>query len=161
MKLRKLEIEDASFMLEWMHDKFVVSDMQANFAEKTIADCEAFIRASWSDTSNLHLAITDDGDTYMGTVSLKHITDSSAEFAITIRKSAMGQGLSKLAMAEMLRIGLEDMNLEQIYWCVSPKNKRALRFYDKNSYHRVGFDKLGNLEGYVHPEYYIWYQQSR
>ena len=39
------------------------------------------------------MAITDDNDEYMGTVSLKNInyTDSFAEFAITVRRTAMGK----------------------------------------------------------------------
>lgn len=34
----------------------------------------------------------------MGTVSLKHIRDNSAEFAIAIRSVAMGKGISSEAM---------------------------------------------------------------
>lgn len=33
----------------------------------------------------------------------------------------------------MIRLGFEDMNLKWIYWCVSKKNQKALRFYDKIS----------------------------
>ena len=42
---------------------------------------------------NIHMAITDDNDEYMGTVSLKNINyiDSFAEFAITVRRTAMGK----------------------------------------------------------------------
>lgn len=37
---------------------------------------------------NLHLAIVDENDEYMGTVSLKNIEEDKAEFAITVRKNA-------------------------------------------------------------------------
>lgn len=136
MRLRKLEIKDASFMLEWMHDADVTQWLGTNFAEKTMDDCLAFIEKNQDDAENLNLAIVDDNDEYMGTVSLKHIDKaaSNAEFAITIRKCAMGLGVSKFAMQEIIRIGHEEIGLRDIYWCVSKKNPRARRFYDKNQY---------------------------
>lgn len=157
MKLRKLQLKDAPLMLEWMHDESVVKDLQANFMDKTIEDCEAFITVSNNIKKNLHLAIVDDEDTYMGTVSLKNITNSSAEFAITVRKEAMGKGYSKYAMAEMIKIGKENLGLETIFWCVSPVNKRAIRFYDKNGYKRT--DMNHNIDGYTEHQIksYIWY----
>lgn len=167
MKLRKLEKRDAALMLEWMHDPSVVENLQADFASKTIGDCERFIRDAADESHDLHLAITDETDTYMGTVSLKHITDDCAEFAITIRRDAMGKGLSKYGMAEMIRIGLEERNLRRIYWCVNPVNRRAVRFYDKNGYERIDLgqdEKLlqhivkqgGYSEGQIRT--FIWYQ---
>ena len=136
MKLRKLLMKDAPLMLEWMHDDTVIHDMKTNFAIKTITDCETFIQSAEDITTNLHLAIVDDTDTYMGTVSLKHIDNKIAEFGITVRKCAMGLGYSDFGMKEIIETGLEKLNLKKIYWCVSPQNKRALRFYDKNHYAR-------------------------
>lgn len=144
MRLRKLEKRDAALMLEWMHDPSVVENLQADFASKTIGDCERFIEEAVDERSYLHLAIADETDTYMGTVSLKHITDDCAEFAITIRREAMGKGVSKYGMAEIIRIGLEEKKLRRIYWCVDPVNHRAVRFYDKNGYERID---LGQDEG--------------
>ena len=139
MRLRKLKIEDASRMLEWMHDDSVVHYMGTNFAEKSIDDCQTFIRGSMDSKADMHLAIVDDTDSYMGTVSLKHIDkeSKSAEFAITVCKDAMGKGYSTFGMKEILRIGLDEIGLESIYWCVSSENVRAVRFYDKNGYART------------------------
>jgi diamine N-acetyltransferase len=137
MKLRRLELKDAELMLEWMHDPSVVENLQTDFASKTIADCEGFIISAQNGSKDLHLSIVDDDDKYRGTVSLKHIQNGSAEFAITVCKSAMGKGYSKYAMTEIIRIGFEELNLQSVYWCVSPENKRAICFYDKNGYQRV------------------------
>jgi diamine N-acetyltransferase len=158
MKLRKLERKDAPFMLEWMQDPVVVENMQADFARKTLQECEAFIDASQHDKENIHLAITNESDEYMGTVSLKHITASEAEFAIALRKSAMGRGYSKYGMEEIIRLGLDDLGLASVYWCVSPENKRAVRFYDKNCYRRV--EPVKSRGGYSpgQIEHYIWYE---
>lgn len=62
-------------MLEWMHDPSVAGSLRADFASKTLRDCKDFIATTWEAGKNLHLAIVDDNDIYMGTVSLKHITE--------------------------------------------------------------------------------------
>lgn len=164
MNLRVLSDKDAPFMLEWMHDTSVVENLQANFATKTLEDCKQFILSAHDTSENVHLAIVDDADTYMGTVSLKHICDRRAEFAITIRTCAMGQGYARFAMAEIIRLGFEKLFLDTVYWCVAPENKRAVRFYDKNGYPRVS---LGELECALQfysvdqAKKYIWYAVSR
>lgn len=160
MKLRKLEEKDAPLMLEWMHDESVVEYLQTNFAAKTIKDCLSFIESSQDTLETLNLAIADDTDEYMGTVSLKHIKDGTAEFGITIRTKAMGKGYSKLAMEEIVKKGFDEMKLDKVYWCVNPDNKRAVRFYDKNNYQRINILNEGiMIEGYTDEQIdkYIWY----
>lgn len=137
MKLRKLMLKDVPLMLEWMHDELAIKYMQADFMSKTEDDCRRFITDSWEDKESFYRAIVDDCDVYQGTVSLKHITDSLAEFAITIRASAMGKGISSSAMERMLEIGFTKLHLSEKYWCISTENERAIRFYDKNGYKRI------------------------
>ena len=137
MKLRKLTSQDAPLMLEWMHDPSVVEHLAANFAGKTLEDCRRFIDWAGATTEDLHLAVADEQDEYMGTVSLKHIAEGTAEFAITVRACAMGKGYAAWGMEEILCHGLMDLGLKAIYWCVSPENRRAIRFYDKNGYLRT------------------------
>lgn len=159
MKLRALKQQDAPLMLEWMHDKSVVSHLSTNFAEKTIDDCRRFIDWANSTDTDLHLAVTDDTDAYMGTVSLKHIHGGTAEFAITVRACAMGKGYSGFGMAAILDKGIRELGLDSIYWCVSRHNVRAVRFYDKNGYIRTS-DVPGTIESAYAPEQladFIWY----
>lgn len=139
MKLRKLEEKDAPLMLEWMHDESVVGNLHTNFAEKTIDDCLAFIEASKDGSKNLHLAIANDEDEYQGTVSLKHIDydQGTAEFAITVRSCAMGHGYSWFGQYEILKKAFDELNLQSVYWCVSRKNERAVKYYDKHNFHEV------------------------
>lgn len=151
-------------MLEWMHDKSVVSDLRGNFAEKTLKDCLLFIEEAQKETtSDLHLAIVSEQDEYLGTVSLKHMEDGSAEFAIAIRTRAMGTGAASEAMKEIVRYGLDSCRLDEIYWCVDPNNKRALRFYDKNGYSRTEDDSIPQRGEYSQEEMkrYIWYRVER
>lgn len=138
MKLRQLEQKDAPLMLEWMHDPDVVRYMHTDFASKTLEDCKRFIQASESSKADLHYAITNDADEYMGTVSLKHIRDRKAEFGITVRACAMGKGYAQFGMQSIIEKGFSEQGLDEIYWCVSSENDRALRFYDKNGYERCG-----------------------
>ena len=137
MYLRKLELKDAPLMLAWMHDKSVTEKLQADFASKTIDDAESFIKMSWDNKTDLHLAIASDTDEYMGTVSLKHIENGSAEFAITVRAESMGKGYSWFGMENIIEKAFNELNLESVYWCVSRDNPRAVRFYDKHNFHEA------------------------
>ena len=159
MYLRKLQTEDAPLMLEWMHDKSVVCHLGTNFAEKTIDDCRRFIAWANETDTDLHLAVADDDDTYMGTVSLKHLdrTAGTAEFAITVRACAMGKGFSHFGMDSILKKGIAEEKLNAIYWCVSPKNERAVRFYDKHGYTRTTDVPSAILHAYPAEMELIWY----
>jgi hypothetical protein len=60
------------------YDEDIVKGLRADFASKTIEDCEVFIADSQNMEENCHMAIADDKDVYMGTVSLKHIHEGIA-----------------------------------------------------------------------------------
>ena len=139
MYLRKLELKDAPLMLSWMHDESVVGNLHTNFAAKTLQDCENFINAAQDMNTDAHYAIASDEDEYMGTVSLKHIdkANGSAEFAITVRKEAMRHGYSWFGMEAIIEKAFSEYELECVYWCVSRKNARAVRFYDKHNFHET------------------------
>lgn len=167
MRLRNLQQKDAPLMLEWMHDDLVVHDLATDFSKKTIEDCKAFIDTANEDAEkihagfdgDLHMAIVSDDDEYMGTVSLKHINrlSANAEFAITVRRQAMSKGYSWYGMVEILKVGIGELNLQSIYWCVSKNNARACHFYDKHKFHVVvdipdnieeRYSKVSNLRWY-------------
>ena len=156
MYLRKLKIEDAPLMLEWMHDESVVGNLRGDFASKTIKDCEGFILSSISE-KNIHMAIASDTDEYMGTVSLKNIENDSAEFAITVRSEAMRRGYSWFGMEAIIEKAFDELNLESVYWCVSRKNERAVRFYDKHNFHEVVDVPQKVLDRYVGIDNLKWY----
>lgn len=159
MRLRDLELKDAPLMLEWMHDESVVEKLRGNFREKTIGDCENFINASRNKERDIHLAIVNDENEYMGTVSLKSIdrVNNSAEFAITVRKAAMGRGYSWYGMEEIIRLAFEEYGLESVYWCVSRENDRAVRFYDKHNFHEALDIPAAILSRYTGMKDLKWY----
>lgn len=151
-------------MLEWMHDKDVVKYLSGNFMYKGITDCHEFIRNSLTDATSLHLAIADDVDEYLGTVSLKHIDYDLhiAEFAITVRSKTMGKGIAAKAMKDILFMGQREYGLENVYWCVNKNNTRAIRFYEKNKYTRIEEVPESILDNYEEAfrQELIWYRYS-
>lgn len=157
MRIRKLENKDAVYMLEWMQDVELVEHMGAKFTDKTLIDCEKFIKSSQEDKKNIHWAIVDEKDEYMGTVSLKNIEKTKAEFAIAIRRCAMGKGYSKFAMEECIKYAFQNIGLEKVYWYVSSVNKRAVRFYEKNGFVRVDRNEEMLCPDLKGSEKYIWY----
>lgn len=166
MNIRKLKKMDAPLMLEWMHDETVVRNMQTDFASKTLEDCIAFIEDN--NTGGVHMAITNNKDEYMGTVSLKNIRDKTAEFGIVVRGAAMGKGYSKYGMEKMIKYGFSELGLNSIYWCVDPDNGRALRFYDKERFMKVSGKEILEFWGGIRDSYtesqiqsFIWYLKTR
>lgn len=143
MKLRNLEIKDAIHMLEWMHDENVLVGLQRKkFINKTIDDCKIFINNTKKDKYNVNLAIVDENDIYMGTVSLKNLNyiRKDAEFAITIRTCAMGKGFGVFAMKEIMKYAFNVLNLESVYWNVLSDNIRAINLYNK-----LGFKQISEV----------------
>lgn len=159
MRLRKLQLKDAPLMYEWMHDESVVHDLHTDFASKSINDCKAFVMANQTFNDNVNLAIASDEDEYMGTVSLKHIDRNNlcAEFAIAVRKSAMGHGYSWFGMTAIIEKAFTEYGLESVYWCVSRKNHRAVRFYDKHNFHEAVDISNDILERYADESDLKWY----
>jgi RimJ/RimL family protein N-acetyltransferase len=133
MTLRDLQPKDAPGILSWMKDPAVNCFFRFSGDAVTLASVEAFIEKSKDKSKNLHLAIVDDNDTYMGTISLKEIdTDArNAEYAISTCSHVHGKGVAFDATREILRIAFEDLHLHRVYLNVLEENERANHFYLK------------------------------
>lgn len=141
--LRKLKVEDAPLMIEWMHDESVISGLQPElFRNKTIEDCEEFILECQDDSKSCHMAIVNECDEYLGTVSLKKIDSEykDAEFAIVLRSSAQGKGYASKAMKEIMEMAFGKYGLDEVYWNVLQKNAAAIKLYE-----RCGYTKMQNI----------------
>lgn len=139
MRLRKLEEKDAEGMLEWMHDPEVQKGFRFNGGEKDMDSVINFIKQSDIQLINgrdIHYAIVDESDQYLGTISLKNIdlTDKKAEYAISLRRNAQGRGIATEATSEVLKLAFEVYGLERVYLNVLSDNDRAIRLYE-----RIGF----------------------
>ncbi|MDO4973580.1 MAG: GNAT family N-acetyltransferase [Eubacteriales bacterium] len=131
--LRPLELKDADRMLEWMQNRDITRFLQIGGPETTKDHVLSFIQHSAEDQDNLHRAIVDDTDTYLGTVSLKHIDREKreAEYAIAMHNSALGTGASADGSRLILQTAFEELGLQRVYLYVLEENQRAIRFYNK------------------------------
>ncbi len=145
--LRGLGQNDAEPMLEWMRDPAIAACFQADFANMTRQDVEAFIAraaggaADPSRAESLHLAIADPKtDEYLGTVSLKHIDrrNLNAEYAVVTRAKAHGTGAALQGTCDLLRFAFDELGLHRVYLNVLATNARAIRFYEKAGFVREG-----------------------
>jgi len=161
MYLRKLKMKDAPYMLSWMRDGNVTYYLHSDFASKTLSNVEDFISKSHDDHFNIHLAIASDNDEYCGTVSLKHIANGCAEFAIVVRSDVMGRGFAWYGMERLLIKAFGELSLDTVYWCVSRENERAIRFYDKHHFHEHVAIPQNALERYRGVKNLIWYAIGR
>ena len=82
---------------------------------------------------NLHFAIVDISDEYLGTVSLKKIDleNSCAEYAICLRKKAQGKGIAYIATNKILKKAFNDYGLHRVYLNVFSDNTTAIQLYER------------------------------
>lgn len=140
--LRRLEENDATKMLEWIHDTNINCNFRCGFSEMTIEDVKKFIQTSF-DEKNQHFAIVNENNEYMGTISLKNINkiDNNAEYAIVTRAKAHGKGYAFQATKEILNYAFNELNLHKVYLNVLEENERANKFYKKCGFRYEGMSK--------------------
>lgn len=134
--LRQLEEKDAEAMLEWIHDPEIQRAFRFNAEEKDRKAVLTFIRNAGIeciDGKDIHYAIADKHDEYLGTISLKNIdtTARKAEYSISLRREAQGKGIAAKATLIVLRLFFEQYHFERIYLNVLSENERAIRLYEK------------------------------
>jgi diamine N-acetyltransferase len=147
MYLRKICKKDAEYMLEWMSDPDLTRNFRFNAQNVSIESVIDFIDSAAIDSTNLHYAIADDEDEYLGTISLKGInhTDKNAEYAIALRKKAIGTGIASEATRLILKIAFSELKLNKVYLNVLSENSRAIRFYEK-----FGFEYEGEFKDHIY-----------
>lgn len=138
VKLRRLEKSDAPLMLEWMHDPEIQKCFQRDMMGISLMDaeyfCEVFgLKDKIENGDDMHYAIVDEKNEYLGTISLKNIdkVNSTAEYAISTRKCVQGKGVAKEATRLVLKKGFGEFGLHRIYLNVLSDNIRGIRFYEK------------------------------
>lgn len=150
MKLRRLRKEDAEGMLEWMHDAEINCKFRFDAASYTLEQAKDFIiqaEEAYNQGKTYHWAITEDGEAYLGTISLKGIDleNRNAEYAICLRKCAMGKGIAYEATGFVLEYAFSSLGLHRIYLNVLSDNKRAIHLYE-----RCGFQFEGEWKEHLY-----------
>ena len=131
--LRPLEEKDAAPMVEWLTNEDVTKYLSIGGDGANIESTLAFIHMSRDESINLHRAIVDANDKYLGTVSLKNIDNAKkeAEYAIAMHHEAIGTGAAACGSKLIIALAFEQLNLQRVYLNVLRVNQRAVRFYDK------------------------------
>lgn len=138
--LRRLELSDAEPMLEWMLTPDIYEKMQYNPQEQSLEKCQAFIKNSWENRTDLHYAITDNAKGYYGTISLKNVDlkNRNAELGIALHPKAIGKGVGAKALSLLVDKAFHELDLHKIYLYVRKDNERAVKFYKKNGWQLEG-----------------------
>ncbi len=146
MKLRSLQKKDIPYMLEWMQDKDIAKQFQQDMQSKTPQDVLDYIEKSEKDDTLTNFAIVDEKDEYLGTITLKNIDNinKNAEYAIALRKKAIGQGVAHFATTGILEYAFLKLNLNRVYLNVLSDNLRAIKFYEK-----FGFSFEGEFKAHL------------
>jgi diamine N-acetyltransferase len=156
-KLRPLQNEDAPRMFEWLKDKEVTRYLTLNTNNSTLEDTLHYIDTARDESCNLHRAIVNEDDLYLGTVSLKCIdhTKGQAEYAIAMHSSAIGTGAAAAGSKMILALAFDELGLSRVYLNVLSDNQRAVKLYNK-----LGFVYTHSTTKTINGEYKeaLWYE---
>lgn len=156
MKLRQLCMEDAELMLEWMHDPDINCCFRFDASSYDMEKVQNFIKKAnetYQSGQEYHFAITEDGQEYLGTISLKEVDliNRNAEYAICLRKRAMGKGLAYEATRKVLEFAFDELDLNKVYLNVLSNNHNAIRLYERSGFVYEGeWNKHLYLRGQFH-----------
>ena len=142
MKIREYSLDDAPEMYKLFKDKAVTQCLHGNYDNYTIEDARNFITGGAINNQEIHRAIVNDEDKYVGTVSLRHIDleEGTAEIAIVIKREYQSKGYAWFAMCEILNYAFKKLNIRGVYWRINTDNKRAIRFFEKHGFNRLDGD---------------------
>jgi RimJ/RimL family protein N-acetyltransferase len=143
LKLRELRLEDIDEMYEFIEDNEIASNFIFTRYPSSKEGLGKFITKSWGNHNDIHFAITNEENKYVGTVSLKNINyvDRNAEYAIVLRKNFWGKNYAFEATKQIVEYGFQRINLHKIYLNVLSSNIRANKFYEKVGFKREGVFK--------------------
>ncbi len=151
IKLRELTENDAIYMLEWMHDPSIQKFFRKNMLKYTLDDAKEFcinsdVPSVIKDGCDVHYAIANEDNEYLGTISLKNIDleSRSAEYAIAMRKKAQGYGNAYMASVMLLKKAFSEYKLHRVYLNVLANNNKAIKLYEK-----IGFSCEGEFRDHI------------
>ncbi len=135
--LRKLVEEDALVSYKWRNDadvwqwtgrrpdRIITPEIELDWIRKILQN---------PNEARYAICVLPTGE-YIGNVQLTNIENGKAEFHIFIgEKKYWGTGVGKKATLEMIRIGFEQLGLEEIYLLVHKKNSPAIVVYLKTGF---------------------------
>lgn len=121
-----------------MNNPEINTYIQNNQEGSTIEETESWIARHQNDYTFSIVSRTT-GE-FIGNCSIHDIENNSGEIGIFISPSFQNQGLGTEALAELIRIGFYELNLEEIRLIVFSHNTRAIHIYE-----RLGFREYNRI----------------
>ncbi|HEX6293436.1 MAG TPA: GNAT family protein [Herpetosiphonaceae bacterium] len=143
INLRAREDDDAAAFHRWFNDPEVTRFLGQPFPAISMSQQRAFIQSLNDDRSRRAYSIVLKDGTLIGNCELRSFdwTARSCELGIAIgEKDYWGQGYGGEAVALLLRIGFEGLNMHKVWLTCAAYNERGLR-----TYRRIGFREDGRL----------------
>jgi RimJ/RimL family protein N-acetyltransferase len=144
INLRAIEEDDAVLFHHWINDPEVTRFLGANaFPALSMAQEQAWIQSLRDEKGHKHYTITLKDSTPIGNCELRKFdwTARSCEVGIMIgEKQHWGKGYGGDAMALLLRIAFDGLNMHKVWLTCAAYNERGLR-----AYRRIGFQEEGRL----------------
>lgn len=141
--LRAREDEDAVAFHRWFNDPEVTRFLGQPFPALSMSQQRAFIENMHNDRGCRAYSIVLKDGTLIGNCELRSLnwTARSCELALAIgEKQYWGQGYGGEALALLLRIAFEGLNMHKVWLTCAAYNERGLR-----AYRRTGFREDGRL----------------
>lgn len=146
VKLRKLNISDAEFIVKWAKNKDITKYTSVIAPPCELKEAKNFIKKANLDIKNrsayeFGIELKENKD-LIGTINLSNINkkNKNAEVGIWLAKEYWDKGLSTEALNLILQFGFEKLRLEKIQARVLHKNVRAQKLLK-----RIGFKLEGKL----------------
>ena len=144
--LRSLRVDDAEGNYHgWINDPEVTRYLVSRIGRQSVADIEAYIRASIAKPDEVMLAACRNGsDEHIGNLKLEHINETHKSGWMSIvmgRQSEQGRGIGTEAIALTTLVAFRHLDLRRIDAGCFAENKGAVRAFEKCGYLREGFTR--------------------
>lgn len=137
--IRPIRIKDAEISFKWRNDP-EIWQFTANRPDKLIT---LEIERNWLTEklieTNVALFAIIVNDQYIGNIQITDIIErEKGEYQIFIgEKTFWGNGISRQATAQIIRLAREKLNLKELYLIVNPNHLAAIHLYEKCGFIRI------------------------
>ena len=147
LRLEPLAVEHVPFVMTWVNDREVTQYFAGLQDEVSEAEERRFVEALAASPDDRAFSIFD-GDDYLGQCSINKIywPARNGRVFIALRRSAQGRGHGQAALARLMELAWNELELHKLWLIVRRDNHRA-----QSLYVGLGFE----FEGVLRDEYCV------
>ncbi|MBU1148635.1 GNAT family N-acetyltransferase [Patescibacteria group bacterium] len=142
VKLRPIRLSDAPRYVKWLNDPAVTRFLSRS-PGITLKQERDWITNTIKDKAKKVFALIYKSE-HIGSISIDKIDQNNMKGSLGIfigEKDLWNKGVGTIATQKMVRYGFNKLKLHKIYLCVFPKNKRAIKIYQKLGFAQEGYLK--------------------